>query len=220
VKPQLSNSNGVYIAIEGVDGSGKTVQIHLLKKYLKRAGLRSKLFKEPTTGRIGRLLRHALSSAWTEHDEYILALLFAADRHALYHVRRPCVQESLRQGYICIVDRSVLTTFVYQGARLSERWLMEINKDIPKPDVTIAIKVSLRSTMKRLAARKIDKPEEGYEQPNAIRKFHRRYLVLFKRYKTQFNIRCVNGNNKPGTVHRQIVKILQRKLSECYAGQP
>jgi dTMP kinase len=209
---KLSNTCGLFIAIEGIDGSGKTVQLKLLQRYLKQMGLRYRRFKEPTLGRIGKLLRKALNSTWTEHDEHMLALLFAADRHALYHVRRPCIKESLRQGYVCIVDRSVLTTLVYQGAQLSEQWLLAINHDIPKPDVTIALDVSLKCALKRLAGRRRSKQQEDYEQTNAAKNYHRRYQTLFNRYRTMFHIHLVDGDATPEVVHKKIVWLLHDAL--------
>lgn len=206
---QLSSACGRFIAIEGVDGSGKTVQIELLQKHLKRIGLRYRRFKEPTTGRLGKLLRKALNNKWEEHDEHTLALLFAADRHVLYYLCEPCIQESLEQGYVCIVDRSVLTTLVYQGSQLSERWLLSINNAIPKPDATIALNVSLKCALNRLSLRRSSKQQENYERTSAVKAFHRRYQTLFKRYRAMFNIRLINGEASPEVVHKRIVSALQ-----------
>ena len=63
------NKRGHFFVFEGIDGSGKTTQIHLLQKRIEQQGVRCMETKEPTDGPIGSLLRQCLTGRMNI-DEY------------------------------------------------------------------------------------------------------------------------------------------------------
>ena len=75
----------MYIVFEGIDGSGKSTQINLLKNYLEKNGLKVECIVEPTDETIGQLIREFLTheNATTDNMQKTLGLLFAADRMQL-----------------------------------------------------------------------------------------------------------------------------------------
>ena len=73
------NKRGHFFVFEGIDGSGKTTQIHLLQKRIEQQGVRCMETKEPTDGPIGSLLRQCLTGRMNI-DEYSISAMFAADR--------------------------------------------------------------------------------------------------------------------------------------------
>ena len=75
----MSISKGHFIVFEGIDGSGKTTQINLLKKHIEANNFICHETKEPTDGAVGSLLRQCLAGK-VQMDETTLAALFAADR--------------------------------------------------------------------------------------------------------------------------------------------
>lgn len=157
------------IAIEGIDGSGTSTHARLLVRWLRRRGMRAALTKEPTRGPVGRIIRRLLKQP--SHDPPLLALLFAADRRL--HVLS--IQKQLSSGYVVVSCRYLLSSFAYQVADgLPSRWVEEINRFAPLPDLTIILDVPPEVA----AARKPGFGEEVFEQTAFLRKVRETYLRL------------------------------------------
>ena len=105
---------GVFIAFEGGEGSGKSTQTVLLKKYLESIGEQVLTTREPGGTELGKSLRTILldpaTGAISPRSE---ALLYAADRaHHVYLTIRP----ALEAGQVVITDRYLDSSIAYQGA--------------------------------------------------------------------------------------------------------
>jgi dTMP kinase len=104
---------GVLIALEGIDGSGKTTQALSLAATLARMGRRVLFTQEPTCGPAGRRLRDYLAGK----ERYLTAAeelnLFQADRRE--HVA-DTIRPALSHGWIVITDRYYYSSAAYQGA--------------------------------------------------------------------------------------------------------
>ncbi len=74
---------GIFIAFEGIDGSGKSTQIQLLKQRLESLGYPIYCTFEPTDNPIGTLIRTIIKGE-EKADNKTIAALFAADR--LHHI--------------------------------------------------------------------------------------------------------------------------------------
>lgn len=139
---------GILIAIEGIDGAGKTTQSKALVKWLKKNGYEAKYTSEPTSFAIGKLLSRLASTT----SPALEALLFAADR--LEHVRR-VIEPSLKKGYVVVSDRYVHSSIAYQGAMLGDvEWVRLINKYAPKPDIAFLLDVEPKLALSRIRRRK------------------------------------------------------------------
>ena len=101
-----------YIALEGIDGAGKTSVQAELRRLLEEAGHEVVCVREPGGTRLGHSIRRVLLDGpvvapWAE------ALLFAADRaHLVDEIVRP----ALSRGAWVVSDRSVYSSLAYQGA--------------------------------------------------------------------------------------------------------
>jgi dTMP kinase len=73
-------ATGVLLALEGVDGSGKTTQAHLLARALQRRGLRVRLTREPSSGPAGQSLRRYLAGPTRHLNPAVELASFIADR--------------------------------------------------------------------------------------------------------------------------------------------
>jgi dTMP kinase len=105
---------GVFVALEGGEGAGKSTQARLLEEWLTREGYEVVLTHEPGDSDVGRKLRQILLSPETgELDHRAEALLYAADKAE--HVSR-LVRPALERGAVVITDRYVDSTLAYQGA--------------------------------------------------------------------------------------------------------
>jgi dTMP kinase len=107
-------SKGTFIALEGGEGTGKSTQSKLLKKWLEDRGESVLLSREPGGTDLGQGLRKILLGHETgEISPRAEALLYAADRaHHVYSVIRP----ALAKGDVVITDRYFDSSIAYQGA--------------------------------------------------------------------------------------------------------
>ena len=142
---------GVFICIEGLDGSGKSTQAKLLTKKLCKAGYNAVFTAEPSQGKIGKFIRKRLFEQ-KRMPTTVEALLFAADR--IEHVQ-DTVAPALKEGKIVISDRYVFSSLAYQGsAGLNLEWIETINKNAQKPDLSIFIDVAPEVVLERLKRKK------------------------------------------------------------------
>lgn len=104
---------GLFIVMEGPDGSGKTTQINLLEQYLKEAGYECLITREPGGTVIGEEVRELiLNPEYKEMSPVTEMLLYAASRAQLVH---EVIGPALEEGRIVISDRFVDSSIVYQG---------------------------------------------------------------------------------------------------------
>lgn len=104
---------GLFIVMEGPDGSGKTTQINLLEQYLKKAGYECLITREPGGTVIGEEVRELiLNPEYKEMSPVTEMLLYAASRAQLVH---EVIGPALEAGRIVISDRFVDSSIVYQG---------------------------------------------------------------------------------------------------------
>lgn len=200
---------GFFIVIEGLDGSGKSLQSRLLAEYLKNKNLDVILTFEPTNEKIGRLLtNHYLK----EVDLPIAdALLFAADREE--HLKT-LILPALDEGKIVISDRYWHSSFAYQNTQgLDLNWLKELNKFFIKPDLTIFIDVSPEECVKRIEKdikRKIE-DRKKFEKLEFLTKLRNNYLKLPNILKDE-KIVIVDGNRQIEKIHRDIVSEVENLI--------
>ncbi len=137
---------GIFIAIEGIDGAGLSTQARLLYENLLRRGYRVVLTKEPTDGLIGGLIKAALRGEW-KTDPMTLQLLFAADRS--HHVNQQ-ILPALKEGKIVITDRYKYSSIAYGSLDCDKEWLIKVNSVFPKPHALIVLDVSAEVALKRI----------------------------------------------------------------------
>ncbi|TCL00035.1 dTMP kinase [Natranaerovirga hydrolytica] len=104
---------GLFITIEGSDGSGKSTQLNLLKEYLLKNNMDHIFTREPGGTKIGEDIRSILLSKENDcMDDKTEVLLYAASR--AQHVQEK-IKPALQQGKIVISDRFIDSSLVYQG---------------------------------------------------------------------------------------------------------
>jgi dTMP kinase len=110
----LFTETGVFLALEGGEGAGKSTQAALLVDWLEGLGHRVLLTREPGGTEVGKILRHiVLDNSTGELSPRTEALLYAADKAE--HVDQ-VVLPALADGAIVLTDRYVDSTLAYQGA--------------------------------------------------------------------------------------------------------
>ena len=142
---------GVFIVIEGLDGSGKTTQANLLAKKLHQ-NYNIMLTAEPSRGKIGTFIRESCLYEEKRLPTEVEALLFAADR--IDHIQKE-VKPALDDGKIVICDRYVYSSLAYQGSTgLDLDWIKSINSLALKADFAILIDVAPERVLERLKRKK------------------------------------------------------------------
>jgi len=143
---------GVFICVEGLDGSGKTTQAKILVRNLRRRGVEAVYTTEPSAGKVGKLIRRFVLNRQKRVPVALEALLFAADR--VDHVEA-VVKSLLEQGKVVVCDRYVYSTLAYQGAAgLSLEWIECVNRFALGPHLALFIDVPSDVVVKRLKRKK------------------------------------------------------------------
>jgi dTMP kinase len=195
----------VLLALEGVDGSGKTTQARLLAGALRRRGLPVVLTREPTSGPAGERLRHYLAGP-TRHLRPVAELaLFVADRRE--HVAR-VIKPALAAGHVVITDRYYYSSVAYQGALgLDAARILGANEAFaPRPQLAFILTLPPVLAIARLARspgrrRQVSEGLGYLEQVAAI------YASL-----SGSHIHRVDAAAAPETIHAHILKITLKSL--------
>jgi dTMP kinase len=148
-------AEGKFIVFEGLDGSGKSTQLHMYAQRLRDRGVDCMTTEEPcgSTGLAHVIANRAASGATPEE----LALLFAADRRAhltLY------IEPALAAGKVVLCDRYVLSSYAYQApgetsrsdGRLA-RLVTAANDGVRCPDATVVLVLTAEAAVARVSRR-------------------------------------------------------------------
>ena len=143
---------GIFICIEGLDGSGKTTHAHRLVQNLEDKGFDAVYTTEPSRGEFGRYIRTSVLQGEKRLPRVVEAFLFAVDR--VDHLEKE-VKPALREGKIVVSDRYVYSSLAYQGAAgLDLHWIKKINRLAIPPDLAIYIDVPPEVVVKRIRREK------------------------------------------------------------------
>jgi dTMP kinase len=157
-------AQGFLIALEGIDGAGKSTQARWLAGHLRGLGLEVVEEHEPTGGPHGALLRRLVSEGGKRLPVEQEFQLFLLDRHD-----NQCrtVLPALRRGAVVILDRYYISSMAYQGARgLSPSWIREQNERIAlRPDLLVIFELAPEAGHERrrsraMASNDFEHPEE------------------------------------------------------------
>lgn len=150
------NQQGILIAIEGIDGAGKTSQVSRLCSALIAAGEDVVASKEPTTGIWGQRIRHSAQHGRMSPQDELQA--FLADREE--HVDQ-LIAPALANGKVVVLDRYFYSTVAYQGARSALDpcdFYRDMRSRFPVPDVTYLIDVLPEVGLDRVERVRGDEP--------------------------------------------------------------
>ena len=181
----------MFIAVEGIDGSGKSTTIREIKRYLESKGEAVYLTAEPTTLATGKIVRNFLSETNSDtpliHE--MLALAFAADR--INHLREE-IWPALRKKQTVITDRYFFSSVAYQSLNVSYEWVKGINRFATLPDVLVFIDVSVDKAVERLT--KFRTSTEIYEKRDLLQQIDRNYRELIREFEENLKVIYLNGN--------------------------
>lgn len=167
---------GKLIAIEGIDGSGKTVQSHLLMERLKKKGLPVEVIKFPRRGEgffgkiVGRYITGEFGSS-SEVNPYLAALLYAGERFEL----KGQIGKWLEDGKTVIARRYVASNKAHQGGKVAEshhrkrffEWVEELEYKIfgnPRADINVLLDVPFELARELINKRHKEAPRQEHRR--------------------------------------------------------
>jgi len=196
-------SKGIFIVFEGIDGAGTTSNSKLLVEWLKKKNFPAIWTSEPTQHKIGILIKQLLREETV--NPCVDALLFAADR--MWHVER-LIRPYLAKGYIVVSDRYIESSIAYQGAQgVDIDWILEINRGVVLPDVTILLDISPETSLSRIKDRAYI---EKFEKIEFLRKAREIYLSRAKTKKYY----VLNAEEDLETVQERVRRIVKNYMKK------
>jgi dTMP kinase len=202
----------LFIAVEGIDGSGTTTQSHLLKEYFESLGEKSIVTTEPTTGIIGKLLRQLLQNGNNlfEHGyqfDQQMAYLFAADRYYHLYNQEDGIYYHLANGVHVITTRYYFSSLAY-NCHNQDDWelVSKLNQNFPNPDLLIYLDLPIEISLARIG----DRPaKEIYETREKLTQVRNNYRQILGNYSNL--ILTVNAEQPIHTVHQTIIDFIVSK---------
>jgi dTMP kinase len=195
---------GMFIVFEGIDGTGKSTQLHLLAESLNRLGYAVVTTKEPTDGPYGRKIRELFVDRGSVSQEEELEF-FIADRQQ--HVQE-VIAPALADGCIVLCDRYYLSTVAYQGANgIDPDLIMSRNKSFPEPDLAIILEIDPSQGIHRIKNLRNEHPNSFEEESNL-----RKVAAIFATLQHGYILR-INGSDTIDKVHSSILGAVKRKLA-------
>lgn len=210
---------GLYIVLEGIDGSGKSTQVARLANYFKKKGRRVIVTREPRKeGVIGDLVSKVLTGKVKLPSESF-QYLFSADRAANH---AELIIPELKRGSVVISDRNFFSALVYgildktsgkYDARdlnllLVSQSILSMYHQFTLPDYTFYLKISLPESLSRLSSKSDEK--EIYEDRDKLKKLIEGYEFLKAKFPKE--IIEINGEQSVEKVTQEIIKHVDSDL--------
>ena len=166
---------GLLIAFEGLDQSGKQTQAERLKAEVEKRGRTCVLLDFPSYAtHIGREIDEALHGG-REYGPDVMQLLYVANRYE----KKPLIERMLAAGTVVVCDRYLASSVAYGEAQgLDAAWLLEIQRYLPPPDLTILLDIA---------------PETAAGRKTSNRDKYERDLALLSRVRESYLRQAAGG---------------------------
>jgi len=209
---------GRLIAVEGIDGSGKSTQLLLLDRWLRARGYPVH-FTEWNSSRLVRrsMQRGKKKNLLTPTTFSLLHAVDFADR-LTYQILPP-----LKAGMIVLADRYVYTAFARDVARgVHPDWVRGVYSFALRPDLTLYFRVPIEISLERLLAgrAKLKYHEAGMDvglssdPVESFRRFQSRVLGIYDQLAEEFALRVVDATGEIPAQQKMVRKVVQEILRD------
>jgi dTMP kinase len=202
----------VFIAFEGIDGSGKSTQVKLLTEKLEASGHKVYSTFEPTKSDIGKMIR-TIFGGKMEADHKVIAALFAADRLDHLLNKTDGILKMLADGYTVITDRYYFSSYAYHSVYMPMDWVIatnDLSAKLLRPDMNIYIDVSPEESMQRITKGRTS--TELYETLENLINVKNFYNEAFEKMKAVENICMINGERNETEIAEDVWKNVEKLL--------
>lgn len=207
----------MFITFEGIEGSGKSTQMALLKEYLEKKGHSALSLREPGGTELGESVRSLLLTVRDEEISPVAELfLYEACRAQLVaNVIRP----ALERGLIVLCDRFIDSTVAYQGhgRGIDVAHIKSMNETASgglSPDITFFLDIEAEAGLVRAWSRLNKSDEEGAKED----RFEREELAFHERVRSGFleiagreqRVELIDGRGEIHSIHKEICAIIDK----------
>jgi dTMP kinase len=214
-------SRGLFLTLEGLDGSGKTTQLKRLSNWMQKRGIVPLMTRQPggtvTGDRIRELLLDSRSEGLAPLTE--MALMFADRAQAIAEVIEP----ALAAGKPVLCDRFTDSTEAYQGGgrELGSELVLEMHRLVCgglQPDLTLLLLPSLEKSLERARRRNDRVAEKNGPDENRFEReqnaFYRRVWEKYREIARRDSERVVliEGDLSIDDVHEQIIEAVSERM--------
>ena len=201
----MNKKKGLFITFEGPEASGKSSQILLLEKYLKKNKIQFITTREPGGTKIAESLRNLILKVKTDINiQQEILLLMAARSHHINNVIIP----ALKKGKLVISDRFADSTFVYQG--YVNKFGIEKTKNLHKkllnnflPHKTFLFELSTELIISRLKDRKLKNKYDKLDK-----KFHDSVNKGYKLISKNNRFIKIDASKSINQIHYKIINYI------------
>lgn len=200
----------LFIAFEGIDGSGKSTQVRILSDRLIQEGHKVHTTFEPTNSRIGTMIRDIFSHKM-EGDHRTIAGLFVADRLDHLLDSQNGMLKMMKDGFNVISDRYYFSSYAYHGTHMSMDWVIDANAmsaALLRPDINIFIDVAPEVSMERI--RQSRESIEMYETLENLKAVRNKYMEAFEKLSGVEKVCMIDGNRDQATIAEDVLKCIER----------
>jgi dTMP kinase len=214
---KLTELPGKLIAVEGLDGSGKSTQIYLVKRWLELEGY--KVFF--TEWNSSLLVRRSTKRGKKRHllTPTTFALIHCTDFADRYERQ---ILPMLHAGYIVVADRYIYTAFARDAARgCSREWIRKLYGYARHPDLTIFFDVPLNVALKRILTGRpqLKFYEAGMDMGlskdpfESFQIFQGRVYEEYQHMVDEFDFVQIDATRSPGLQQREVRDLLQKDIN-------
>ena len=199
---------GLFIVIEGIDGTGKSTQAKRLGEWFVSQGREVVLSREPTDGPWGKKLRESAATGRLPPEEELQ--YFLNDRRQ--HVAET-ISPALAAGKVVILDRYYFSTMAYQGARgFDPSEIRRMNEEFaPIPDLLLILDLDVDTAHRRIGHRG-DSANE-FEKRESLERCREIFLSL----KDEPFVRVIDSAGSLDDVSARILSIVEPAGPVCPA---
>ncbi len=217
---------GIFITLEGIDGSGKTTVSGIINARLEKDGYKVMPVKEPTETPLGKFIRSEILCHGSAGSEDVLASLFLFSADRTVHIDK--IKAELHRFDVVICDRFIDSTYAYQAAGLGDtdenkklkEFILALNEFILEQkkfsiDRTYLFDLEPETALSRLNGRisKID----GFDSrpPGFFNSVRNNYLRLSEKYRERIKVIDASAppENTADKIEADILKILEKRIN-------
>ncbi|MGI0481190.1 dTMP kinase [Geminocystis sp. CENA526] len=204
----IVEKQGYFIVLEGIDGAGSTTQAELLQDFFLNNEQKVVISPEPSSGKIGKLLREFLANEnpFLTQDLYDqqMAYLFAADRHHHLYNNIDGVKKLTSENTHVITTRYYFSSLAYNAKTQKEfEFVSVLNKDFPPPDFLIYLDIPVEVALTRILDRTT---LEIYETKEKLTQVKANFDKILSNYPHKY-LR-VDATKTREEIHQEIVNFL------------
>jgi dTMP kinase len=193
---------GLLIAFEGLDQSGKQTQAELVSAHVIARGRQCRMLSFPDYATpIGSEISKALHGK-RDYAPDVMQLMYVANRYE----KRIDMERELAQGAVLVCDRYLASSIAYGEAQgLDPAWLLDMQRHLPRPDLTILLDIAPDTAVQRKAAGR-----DRYERDLPLLA---RVRQSYQRQAAHDGWLSLNGERPPDVVSADVLSAVETLLA-------